>query len=487
MAARENQGLLIAVIILVLLTLVLALATFFGWSKAGENSDSKNQIEDKQKFTDAYAQSYQMQADVLKALVGDLGVPVAEAQGHIDTMGRLSSGFDGNDQKTLQDIFEETKQIQEAFKKDMAGTTPDGGVAVPWRQRLRDLTSLVAKKVDESNIQRQSLERTNLEAQTKIAANEKTMQTQLENMNRLNDELTNEKKRGLEKEQELKSKLDEAVSGNETINKQLAAVRQKANEDYQKVVNAKELVEKSNVALKLQIDELLKKDFDRADGRIINVTASLRNVYVDLGSQDGLVNNQTFSVYNQDITNFEEGKHKAMIEVTKVYPYRAEARIIDENPNNPILTGDHILTATWDPGYSVPFALAGRFDLDGDIYDDTQRLIQMIKRNGGKVVAYHDDEGNVQGQIDSSVRYLVMGDAPVSGQFSDKPENARAIVIAMQQMKEDAVSNTVKEIDLQKLLNQMGVRAKPKTIKYDNRRGGFRERQPSDTLKSEDN
>ena len=81
MAARENQGLLIAVIILVLLTLVLALATFFGWSKAGENSDSKNQIEDKQKFTDAYAQSYQMQADVLKALVGDLGVPVAEAQG----------------------------------------------------------------------------------------------------------------------------------------------------------------------------------------------------------------------------------------------------------------------------------------------------------------------------------------------------------------------------------------------------------------------
>jgi hypothetical protein len=346
---------------------------------------------------------------------------------------------------------------------------------------------LVAKKVDEYNIQRQSTERTNLEAQTKIAANEKAMQTQLEIMNRLNEELASEKKRGLEKEQELKSKLDAAVAGNEAINKKAAADRQTADENYQAIKNEKELVEKTNVSLKLQIDELLKKDFDNADGQIINVSASLRTVYIDLGNRDGLVNNQTFSVYNQDITNFEEGKHKAMIEVTKVYPYRAEARIIQENPSNPILTGDHVLTATWDPGYSVPFALAGRFDLDGDIYDDTEKLIQMIKRNGGNVVAYHDEDGNVQGRIDSSVRYLVMGDAPISGENAQKPEAARAIVVAMQQMKEDAVANTVKEINLQKLLNRMGVRAKPKTIKYDDRIGGFRERQPSDTLKSEDN
>ena len=487
MAARENQGLLIAVIILVLLTLVLALAAFFGFSKAGENADSRKQWEEKQKFTDAYAESYQIQSDVLKALVGDLGVPVTEAQAHLESMGRLSSGFDGENQKTLQGIYEETKQIKEAFDKDMAGTTPDGGVNVSWRQRLRDLTSLVAKKVDEYNIQRQSTERTNLEAQTKIAANEKAMQTQLEIMNRLNEELASEKKRGLEKEQELKSKLDAAVAGNEAINKKAAADRQTADENYQAIKNEKELVEKTNVSLKLQIDELLKKDFDNADGQIINVSASLRTVYIDLGNRDGLVNNQTFSVYNQDITNFEEGKHKAMIEVTKVYPYRAEARIIQENPSNPILTGDHVLTATWDPGYSVPFALAGRFDLDGDIYDDTEKLIQMIKRNGGNVVAYHDEDGNVQGRIDSSVRYLVMGDAPISGENAQKPEAARAIVVAMQQMKEDAVANTVKEINLQKLLNRMGVRAKPKTIKYDDRIGGFRERQPSDTLKSEDN
>ena len=59
--------------------------------------------------------------------------------------------------------------------------------------------------------------------------------------------------------------------------------------------------------------------------------------------------------------------------------------------------------------------------------------------------------------------------------------------MAMQQMKEEAVTNTVEEIDLQKLLNRMGVRAKPKTIQYEKRIGGFRERNPSDTLKNKDN
>ena len=39
MAARENQGYLIAVIVLVLLSLILALLAFLGWSSANENSD----------------------------------------------------------------------------------------------------------------------------------------------------------------------------------------------------------------------------------------------------------------------------------------------------------------------------------------------------------------------------------------------------------------------------------------------------------------
>ena len=67
----------------------------------------------------------------------------------------------------------------------------------------------------------------------------------------------------------------------------------------------------------------------------------------------------------------------------------------DENPVDPILKYDHILTPTWDPGFKLKIALAGRFDLDGDRFDDTEKLVRLIERNGGTVVAKHDEKGNV--------------------------------------------------------------------------------------------
>ena len=95
----------------------------------------------------------------------------------------------------------------------------------------------------------------------------------------------------------------------------------------------------------------------------------------------------------------------------------AEARIVIQDNINPILTKDFISTSVWEPGYSVPVALAGFFDLDGDGNSDLQRLISNIQQNGGNVVAYHDEEGTVVGEIDEYTRYFVTGDEPKSEQF----------------------------------------------------------------------
>ena len=486
MAARENQGLLIAVIILVLLTLVLALAAFLGLSKASENSDSKIQFEADVAYYKKLSEGYQNQAEILKALAGDFGPDVASAPGLLDSIGRLPSGFQGSQQTTLQGIADESQRIFDAYQKDMAGTASDGGEA-SWRQLNRDLLSLVAKKNSEYHIQVKNSQRTNLDADTKISAALKTNAALQETLTKSQDELVAEKKRSLEKEAELKDALANSVSGNEKVNKEFAAFRQVADENIQAAKNLQSQLAQENASLKTQINELTREDFDRADGKIINVSAGLRKVYINLGSNHGLTNNQTFTIYDREVTNFEKGRHKAKIEVTKVLPFRAEARITEENRVSPILSGDHVLTATWDPGYSVPIALAGVFDLDGDIYDDTQKLIQMVKRNGGKVVASHDEDGVIQGKIDSSIRYLVVGDSPSSGDPGRRPEAARAIVIAMQQMREDAKANTVELIDLQKLLNRMGVRARPKTVQYEKRIGGFRERGPGDGSGSRNN
>ena len=136
----------------------------------------------------------------------------------------------------------------------------------------------------------------------------------------------------------------------------------------------------------------------------------------------------------------------------------------DEDPNNPILAGDYVLTATWDPGFRVPIALAGRFDLDGDGFDDTDKLVQMIRRNGGTVVARHDSEGTLSGKIDSDTRYLVLGES------TDLDVNASPeISKATQELEDQADRNTVQVIGLNKLLNRMGVRGKPRIETLDGR------------------
>ena len=162
---------------------------------------------------------------------------------------------------------------------------------------------------------------------------------------------------------------------------------------------------------------------------------------------------------------------------------QAEARVTDENPNNPILTGDYVLTATWDPGFRVPIALAGRFDLDGDGFDDTDKLVQMIRRNGGNVVARHDAEGQLSGKIDSNTRYLVLGES------TDLDVNASPeISKARAELEDQADRNTVQVIGLNKLLNRMGVRGKPRIETLDGRiQDGFvrRPTDGSDTRNSE--
>ena len=497
MAARENQGHLIAVIILVLITLVLALAAFVGWSKAWENGDLLEEEQTKQLASSELAAAQYSAIEALKAMAGGFGSNTTEIQDNIDNIENIatSNKIEVALRKPIEDLRDSIKSIKETYDKDMAGSrTADGEQATnaTWRSTIDSNNKVIAAKNSELAIQRNETRQSKKEAEEKIANMAKllaTANTTAEDANKKYEKSESEKLAARRSYTEDINKANTDIKARNDAFAELKTKKDKEIRDVTKMFNdEKEESEK----LKTRINRYEREVFDHPDGTVKHVAARLKTVTIDLGSADGLTNNRTFAIYDQAVTNFEKGEHKATIEVTKVFKFHAEARIEDENITDPILPGDHVLTATWDPGFSVAIALAGRFDLDGDIYDDTEKLIGMIERNGGKVVAWHDAEGNRQGKIDPSIRYLVKGEAPQSGVKGDKkPEAARAIVIAMQDMEKEADANTIQKINLQKLLNRMGVRARPKILQIGLPRSGFKpapERTPekSSTLKDEE-
>ena len=211
-----------------------------------------------------------------------------------------------------------------------------------------------------------------------------------------------------------------------------------------------------------------------ADGEIVRTARASESVFIDIGTLDGARANLTFAVYDRLANDFEKGRHKAMIEITEVLgPRLSKARVTDEDPLNPILTKDQILSATFDRGDAVNIALGGFFDLDGDGFSDVEKLKQKIIRNGGRVVASHDEDGNITGEIDSTTRFFVLGPTPKTG--------IRAVAKAMEEMKAQAEGNSVDIIDIRKLQNWMGVHNRAKIERMDERIGsdGFQQRSPN--------
>ncbi|MDA7923800.1 hypothetical protein N9B60_00245 [Mariniblastus sp.] len=471
MAARENQGYLVAVIILVILLLCLGLSTFLADAGRRQSAESLKTTQDKLAANEAVLESYRAKSNVLEALVGDFGPSVAEVEAEIQTIKQTSAkpSLSADSKEIVNGILQKVEEINDVYKKDMSGSAEVAGgapgEALTWRSRIQTLTTLVAKKNNDNKTTVERSKNDEKEAAQKIKAAQDLLALTRKTMEDLGTQLKDEKKRSLENETQLKGELAEAIKESENVNNEYKDFRAKSDSEVSSIKNELAGVKSENENMKIKINGYEREVFDRPDGQIVKVASRLKSVFINIGSEDGLPQNETFSIYDQDVINFDKGKHKAKIEVTRIYPYRAEARITEEDPTNPILSGDHVLTATWDPGNKVKFAVAGAFNLDGDIYDDRDKLIKMIERNGGEVVATHDSEGTITGKIDASVRYIVVGKPPTLAEDAGEGlmRNSSAIVAAMRTLEAEAKKNTVEPIDLTKLLNRMGVRAKPKT------------------------
>jgi len=219
---------------------------------------------------------------------------------------------------------------------------------------------------------------------------------------------------------------DELAKANTT----LAAVRKSAADE--KTTLTKQVSSLQGI-VDTQLQELnrIRTDrFENVQGEIAYVIPPGQMVLINLGSADALRVGVQFGVVDVNELNVEQAEQKAQLQVTKILgPHSAQARVLGEpSYRDPLVKGDKIYSPFWAPGREVKIALAGDIDLDGDGISDIDKLKAMIQMAGAKVAATLSPAGKLEGTLDASVRFLVIGDEPLpsSGVQTEADRNKAA-------------------------------------------------------------
>jgi len=189
----------------------------------------------------------------------------------------------------------------------------------------------------------------------------------------------------------------------------------------QRMQNAVDELENENIALQAQIARLLGEGgVDRAmplneealvDGTV-NQVSSGDEIVISIGRNKKAILGMTFAIYDDatDIRIDEEtGEYpqgKAVVEIIRVEETFSRARVISFSQGNPIVRGDVIANAIYDPTKTYKFVVDGLFDTDKDGIAsrfERETLEALIERWGGILV------NDISGDVD----FVVLGEKPI--------------------------------------------------------------------------
>ena len=202
--------------------------------------------------------------------------------------------------------------------------------------------------------------------------------------------------------------------------------RQKLERDYRNKENdLQKRLDRSNQdnsVYRAQIDQLRKKTenyrirpqspAELVDGQVISVPAT-NQIFIDLGQNDRVVPGMTFEVYDSpasirvDTNTNDYSRGKASIEIIRVSPDTATARVTRQVKGRPVVKGDVIANAVFNRNYRFKFLVHGIFDVDNN-GQPTEAEGQYVRRRiidwGGEVI----DGQELTGDLD----FLVLGAQP---------------------------------------------------------------------------
>lgn len=429
MAARENQGLQIALIIFVILTIILIVTTYMFFSSYSQERDRAKGLAEQNASANSAAQKAIAETEEIKKLVtGDPAVAVTA----------LKEGAD----KDIQSLGDNPPEVQ---------------------QNYRALVEKMAGKIRELQAEKTKLTADNAALNAQLATNQQAAQAEVaqyvEKLTATAADLEGERTKFGQDRTELTGQMEQLNSKFQTANTERERVSQQTSGQIASLSGELKRSEELRVRM-INEKERDAKANEYPDGKITRVNQRTRLAWLNVGTADGLRSQTSFVIVAPEDGNPVKSKPKGSIQVVRLTgEHQAEARIVEDDLSNPIMPGDLIFSTVWDAGRKEHFALAGSMDINHDGADDTQLVHDLITLNGGVIDAQVVD-GKKSGNMTLETKYLVMGDRP--GAEGTTPDEGD--IASFGEMISEAEKLGVKTIAVSEFLDYMGYKGQERTV-----------------------
>lgn len=425
MAARESQGLQIALIIFVILTIMLTVSTYFFFSSYQKEVAAKTSADEASKKAQAATSTAINEFETIKvSIVG----------------AKQTDKLEPDIKKLLEDDVK-------AYGKGISGDN----------QNYHFLAEHLGKELRNANTRIAELTAKNTALTEKIKSDETAKAAEIAQYKKQLADAANDLKAEREKfgtdRQGITTEKGELAKKFEAKRREHDEFAKKSAAELATVSEKKTAVEKILEKKNRQEQEGITAN-EVPDGKVNWVNQRSRTVWINRGTADNLRLQTSFSVVDKNESNPILANSKAKLQVIRLKDaHLAEARIVEDDLSNPIMPGDLLFSTVWQPGREEHFALAGMIDIDRDGEDDRERIRDLISLNGGVIDAEAMPDGNRTGKITVDTKYLVLGAEPQG----DK-------VAGYSELFDEAKTYGVRTMSPNEFVDYMGYKAEDRTV-----------------------
>ncbi len=184
--------------------------------------------------------------------------------------------------------------------------------------------------------------------------------------------------------------------------------------------------------------DILKPQSEAAlvDGSVISLDGSSNTVTIDRGRKDKVFLGMSFAVYSDatqikpDPKTGDYPKGKATVEIIRVDETSSLCRVTSDVKGNPIVRGDVIANALYDPKKVYTFLVYGNFDTNGDgraTAAEAGEVKALIEGWGGKTTE----------ELGGDVDFVVLGQKP---QVPPRPSSGAPIAVLQEYIRLDTAA-----------------------------------------------